>query len=104
MTRPSYILSFPKLIGLALVAGLSMLSGPGAAQTGPGAAQTGPGAAQAAPTVAQAPESIGEGDTVHVTVFQNPDLTVDSRVAADGTISYPLLGQVKIGGLNPAAA
>lgn len=53
---------------------------------------------------AQSPETLGEGDTVHVTVFQNPDLTVDGRVAADGTISYPLLGQVKIGGLNPAAA
>jgi len=58
----------------------------------------------AGPAAAQAPETIGEGDTVHVTVFQNPDLTADSRVAADGTITYPLLGQVKIGGLNPAAA
>jgi len=57
-----------------------------------------------APAVAQTADTIGEGDTVHVTVFQNPDLSVDGRVAADGSIAYPLLGQVKIGGLSTAAA
>ena len=56
------------------------------------------------PAAAQTAETIGEGDNVRVTVFQNPDLSTEARVAADGTISYPLLGQVKISGLNPAGA
>jgi polysaccharide biosynthesis/export protein len=54
--------------------------------------------------LAQTAETLGEGDSVRVTVFQNPDLSTESRVAADGSISYPLLGQVKLGGLSPAAA
>jgi polysaccharide export outer membrane protein len=54
--------------------------------------------------LAQNSETIGEGDSVRVTVFQNPDLSTETRVAADGTITYPLLGQVKLGGLNTAAA
>ena len=47
---------------------------------------------------------LGAGDTLHVTVFQNPDLTVDVRVSEGGIISYPLLGSVEVGGLAIAAA
>ncbi len=54
--------------------------------------------------MAQTAEAIGEGDTVRVTVFQNPDLSIETRVGPDGTINYPLLGQVKLGGLNTSAA
>jgi polysaccharide export outer membrane protein len=43
-------------------------------------------------------------DTVRIKVFQNTDLQVDSRVADDGTINYPLTGTVVIGGLTLAAA
>jgi polysaccharide biosynthesis/export protein len=57
-----------------------------------------------APASAQTGDAIGEGDTVRVTVFQNPDLSVEGRVGTDGAIPYPLLGQVKIGGLSTAAA
>ena len=43
---------------------------------------------------------LGAGDTMHITVFQNPDLTVDVRVSESGVISYPLLGSVELGGLT----
>jgi polysaccharide export outer membrane protein len=47
---------------------------------------------------------IGNGDNIRVLVFQNPDLTVETRVTENGTISYPLVGSVKIGGLTIPAA
>src|ERR1700675_1814692 len=47
---------------------------------------------------------IGSGDNIRVQVFQNPDLTVETRVTENGTISYPLVGSVKIGGLTIPAA
>ena len=43
---------------------------------------------------------IGEGDVVRIAVFQSPDLSLESRVSESGTLSYPLLGQVKLGGLS----
>jgi polysaccharide biosynthesis/export protein len=43
---------------------------------------------------------LGAGDSIRVVVFQNPDLTVESRVSESGTISYPLIGTVQIGGLT----
>lgn len=86
MTTPASIRSFPDIARAALCALAAALL------------------AFAAPAAAQTSETIGEGDTVRVTVFQNPDLSVEGRVAADGSIPYPLLGQVKIGGLTTAAA
>ncbi|MEN3352802.1 MAG: polysaccharide biosynthesis/export protein [Betaproteobacteria bacterium] len=47
---------------------------------------------------------LGAGDIVRVTVFQNPDLTVETRVTENGTISYPLIGSVKVGGMTIPAA
>jgi polysaccharide biosynthesis/export protein len=35
-----------------------------------------------------------------VQVFQSPDLTVEARVSENGSISYPLIGAVNLGGLN----
>lgn len=47
---------------------------------------------------------IGIGDNIRILVFQNPDLTVETRVTENGTISYPLVGTVKIGGMTIPAA
>jgi polysaccharide export outer membrane protein len=47
---------------------------------------------------------LAEGDAIRIIVFQNPDLTLDTRVSESGTIAYPLIGQVKIGGLTLAEA
>ena len=54
--------------------------------------------AQAAPAAKD--YVLGPGDTIRVTVYQNPDLTLETRVNEGGTITYPLLGSVKLGGLN----
>lgn len=47
---------------------------------------------------------LGAGDTIRIQVFQNPDLTVDTRVSENGVITYPLIGSVELGGLSIAAA
>lgn len=47
---------------------------------------------------------IGPGDGIRIVVFQNPDLTVETRVTENGTISYPLVGSVRVGGLTIPAA
>ena len=48
---------------------------------------------------------LGGGDTVVVTVYEQPDLSVEARISQNGgSISSPLLGSVIIGGLTPEAA
>jgi len=47
---------------------------------------------------------LGAGDTIKVQVFQNPDLTIETRVSESGIITYPLIGTVPLGGLSVAAA
>jgi polysaccharide biosynthesis/export protein len=47
---------------------------------------------------------IGAGDILRISVFKNPDLSLDIRVSEAGTISYPLVGSVPVGGLSPSAA
>ncbi len=49
-------------------------------------------------------EILGAGDSIRITVFQNPDLTIDTRVSQSGSIVYPLIGDVEVGGLTPAEA
>jgi polysaccharide biosynthesis/export protein len=43
---------------------------------------------------------LGAGDAIRVQVYQNPDLMVEARVSESGSISYPLIGNVAIGGLS----
>jgi len=47
---------------------------------------------------------IGAGDTVRITVYQSPDLSLETRVNENGAISYPLLGRVQLAGLTVNAA
>jgi polysaccharide export outer membrane protein len=63
--------------------------------------------AAAAPTRTSAAAGdyrLGPGDVVHILVFQNPDLTMDSRVSESGIVNYPLLGAIRIGGLSTSQA
>lgn len=39
---------------------------------------------------------LGVGDKVHVTVFNEPDLSGDFEVSSTGVISMPLIGQVQV--------
>ncbi|MBC7803879.1 MAG: polysaccharide export protein EpsE [Candidatus Parcubacteria bacterium] len=61
-------------------------------------------AAQGQDRAAQPEYQVGAGDNIRISVFQNPDLTVETRVTENGTISYPLIGAVRIGGLTIPAA
>jgi len=59
----------------------------------------------AAPATAQASDyQLGVGDILHIVVFQNPDLTLDARVSDSGLITFPLLGEVKVGGMTVTQA
>ncbi len=87
---------------LALVALLAMWLLP----AGQAAAQTpAPQAAPAAPALAAdataVPEyKLGPGDVIRITVYQNQDLSMETRLSDGGVISYPLLGAVRLGGLS----
>jgi polysaccharide export outer membrane protein len=58
--------------------------------------------------LAQAPQRsepvLGVGDVVRITVYQNPDLSVEARVSELGQINFPLIGAVTIGGLSVSQA
>lgn len=43
---------------------------------------------------------LAAGDRVGISVFGEPDLSVDARVSDRGTISYPLLGELRVGGIT----
>jgi polysaccharide export outer membrane protein len=47
---------------------------------------------------------LGAGDVLKITVYGNPDLSIDARVNDVGVISYPLVGAIEVGGLSPTAA
>lgn len=47
---------------------------------------------------------LGAGDVVRITVFQNPDLATETRVSESGTVTFPLVGSVPVGGLTIPAA
>ncbi|MCD2518876.1 polysaccharide export protein EpsE [Massilia sp. G4R7] len=47
---------------------------------------------------------LGPGDVVKLSVYGSPDLSLETRVSESGNITFPLLGQVAVGGLSVAAA
>lgn len=47
---------------------------------------------------------LGPGDVIKVSVFGSPDLTLEARVSQTGSISFPLIGEVAIGGLVASEA
>ena len=52
-----------------------------------------------APAYAVNPEyTLGGGDVVRISVYQNADLTLEVRVSESGAVSYPLLGALSLGG------
>jgi polysaccharide export outer membrane protein len=48
--------------------------------------------------------ALGAGDGIRVQVFQNPDLSMETRLSENGIITYPLIGAVDLTGLSVAAA
>ncbi|MBC2729373.1 polysaccharide export protein EpsE [Thiobacillus sp.] len=47
---------------------------------------------------------LGSGDIVHITVYDHPELTTDTRVDEQGKIGFPLIGGVSVAGKTAAAA
>lgn len=48
--------------------------------------------------------TLGPGDNIRVVVFQNPDLTLETRVSETGTINFPLIGLIRVAGMPISAA
>ncbi|MBN2527276.1 MAG: polysaccharide biosynthesis/export family protein [Deltaproteobacteria bacterium] len=46
--------------------------------------------------------TLGPGDVFDVRVFGEKELSSSYRVASDGTIDFPLIGSIVVGGLTPA--
>ncbi len=43
---------------------------------------------------------VGEGDLLRITVYDNADLTTIVRIGGEGTILFPLIGQVSVAGMS----
>ena len=63
-----------------------------------GAVATGAEAPTAPARAADYP--VGAGDLLKISVFGHVELATDSRVSEAGTITFPLLGEIKAGGLS----
>lgn len=48
--------------------------------------------------LAHAEYLLGPGDMVRITVYGNPDLSTETRVTQGGQLTFPLLGEVAVGG------
>lgn len=47
---------------------------------------------------------LGPGDVVKASVYGSPDLAIETRVSESGMLTFPLLGQVQVGGLSTQQA
>lgn len=45
---------------------------------------------------------MGTGDVLRITVYGQPDLTTEARVSDAGSITFPLIGEVRMSGVTPA--
>jgi polysaccharide export outer membrane protein len=70
---------------------------------GGGAALAAGCATSEAPSVTEIPEyRLGAGDELRITVFGEAELTGQFEVGTQGSIAYPLLGDIQAVGLTPA--
>ena len=88
----------PLLTALAALVAMLLLWGPSAKAQRPAV----PAMAATAPVPAE--YRLGAGDVIRIAVFQNADLTLETRITEAGVVSYPLLGVVRVGGLGVTEA
>lgn len=50
------------------------------------------------------PFTLGIGDLVKISIYDHPDLSSVERISEDGTISFPLIGELEIAGLTERQA
>jgi polysaccharide export outer membrane protein len=89
---------------IALVVALTPPVASAAATTRAASAPVAAAPVAAPPAAAAEQYRIGAGDTLRITVYQSPDLSLETRVNEAGDITYPLLGRVNLGGLTINAA
>ena len=66
----------------------------------PAAAPASAPASVATASTASGDYVLASADAVEMTVFHQPDLTTQSKIANDGSVQFPLIGEVKVGGLT----
>lgn len=44
--------------------------------------------------------AMATGDLLRITVYDHPDLTTETRVSENGSILFPLIGEVPLGGVT----
>ncbi|MCW0235867.1 MAG: polysaccharide export protein [Ferrovibrio sp.] len=71
-------------------------------QAAAGANRAPPSQGVVLPSTAAEGYRLGSGDRVRVTVFGQPELTGEFAVDGGGQMSYPLIGQLRAGGLTAA--
>lgn len=96
---------------VAVAAGLLLAAlphGAAAQSTEPGPLNSPTPVIQQQPPLTGGPATVSStihpGDTLSISVFEHPDLTQSAVVQADGTIQYPLVGRVLVGGMSVADA
>lgn len=47
---------------------------------------------------------LGPGDVLKIAVYNNPDLTLETRISEAGKINFPLIGEVELGGSTASVA
>ncbi len=77
------------MVGCALIATAARADGAPALQWGGGRA----------PQIPPTGHTLGPGDVLRVSVYDNPDLSQEVTIGADGAFSYPLIGRVQAAGL-----
>lgn len=98
---------------LTVLPTVTSVKGAGTATTAVGAARPVPvmpvnkttPAVASPPAVASAQDRllVGVGDQIFITVFGQPDMSAEVTVNDNAQVTLPLIGNLKIGGLSPAA-
>src|SRR5215467_4241250 len=94
------------VIGTAVLLGVSTAVAAGLAQTADPKPETQPAAARAdemrdAKQAGSSDYIIGADDTLHISVWKEPELSETLPVRPDGKISMPLLNDITAAGLTP---
>jgi polysaccharide export outer membrane protein len=91
-------------VALALLM-VALVAGPAFAQAARDTKQPTAAMQPTSSTSAVSPEyRLGAGDMIRITVYQNPDLTLETRIAESGLVTYPLLGSIRLGGMTSGEA
>lgn len=89
---------------IVLCAIMLLMIAPASAQTEAASSAPVANVTQSAPSAEGATDNayeLGAGDRVRVTVFGEADLTGEYEIAANGTLAFPLVGEIAARGLTP---